>query len=155
MLPTYSTERYFFSLMLIVIKILWIKNSLSCTGMCSLISLNVCFLVFLNWSMLTSGAAAVLKKGYAISPVVACIMLTRGKVIQFHIKANVRVSLRHTIFNTVMWNDMVLKSVTFIFIQLKHEKHYLPHLKNKFYSPTPNTHFNMPFVQMVVMSLVA
>lgn len=110
--------------------------------MCSLILLNVWFLVFLNWSLLTSGAAAVPKKGRAISPVVARVMLTRGKVIQFHIKANVvHVSLRHTVFITVMWTDMVLKSVTFIFIQLKHEKHYLPHLKNKInFIPSLQTH---------------
>lgn len=95
---------------------------------------------FLNWSLLPSGAAAVPKKGCAISCVVACIML-RGKVYYSTLKQLLLMWVLHTIFNTVMWNDTVMKSVRFIFFHLKHEKHNLPYLKKKkIYSPPPNTH---------------
>lgn len=150
---------FFLTLMLIVIKILWIKKCLCCTGICSLILLNVVF-VGLPWiDLLPSGAAAVPKKGRAISRVIACIMLTREKVIWFHIKANiVHVSFLHKTINIILWNDMFLKHVRFIFFQLKNEMLKLPHLKNKIHfltSPPKHTLLICFYVQMVMMSLVA
>lgn len=112
--------------------------------MCSLILLIVVF-VGIPWiDLLPSGAAAVPKKGRAISRVIACIMLRRENVIWFHIKANiVHVSLLHKTINIILWNDMFLKSVRFIFFRLKNEMLKLAHLKNEinFLTPPPNTHF--------------
>lgn len=83
-------------------------------------------------------------------------MLTRGKVIQFYIEANIAcVSLLNTIFNTTAWNGMVMKSERFIFFHLKCEKHNLPHLKNKLDFIPFKQASNMRVVQMVMMGLIA
>lgn len=112
--------------------------------MCSPILLNVRF-VGIPWiDLLPSGAAAVPKKGRAISRVIAGIMLTREKVIWFHIKANIiHVGLWHKTVDIILWNDTFLKSVRFIFFHLKNEMLKLPHLKNEinFLPCPPNTPF--------------
>lgn len=112
----------------------------------------MCFCCLLNWSIILY-CCRCSQKGCAFSHVMTCVMLRKGNVIQFHIKGNIAcICLLCTVFNTIMWKYMVMKSLRFIFFQLKREKNNLHHLEKKkiflFLSA-------IYLIQMVVMSLVA